>query len=151
DLAEDRRGVADICRVVEGMPLAIELAIGWLKTLPPADIAREIQHNLDILATRSRNLPERHRTLRSVFDHSWRLMGEDECDVFQKVSVFRGGFTREAAEVVAMAPLQTLAGLIDQSMLRLNGAGRYDVHELLRQYGAEQLEVTGQAEMVQRV
>jgi predicted ATPase len=150
DLAEDLSGVVEICRVVEGMPLAIELAVGWLKTLQPTDIAHEIQHNLDILATRSRNLPERHRTLRSVFSHSWRLMGECERDVFQKVSVFRDGFSREAAEVIAGASLQTLAGLIDKSLLRLNAAGRYDVHELLRQYGAEQLDAAGQTETVQR-
>lgn len=150
DLAEDRKGVVDICRLVEGMPLAIELAVGWLKTLRPADIAHEIQHNLDILATRSRNLPERHRTLRSVFSHSWRLMGEDKRDTFLKLSVFRGGFTREAAEIVAGASLETLAGLIDQSLVRLNAAGRYDVHELLRQYGAEQLDAANQTEPVQR-
>ncbi|HLZ63590.1 MAG TPA: LuxR C-terminal-related transcriptional regulator [Ktedonosporobacter sp.] len=149
-LAEDERGVMEICRLVEGMPLAIELAAGWLKTLRPSDIAREIQHNLDILATRSRNLSERHRTLRSVFSHSWLRMSEDERDVFQKVSIFRGGFTRAAAEVVAGASLQTLAGLIDQSMLRLNAAGRYDLHELLRQYGAEQLAASGQTEALQQ-
>ncbi|HZR44709.1 MAG TPA: LuxR C-terminal-related transcriptional regulator [Ktedonobacteraceae bacterium] len=150
DLAETDQSVVEICRLVEGMPLAIELATSWLKTLQPADIAREIQHNLDILATRSRNLSERHRNIRSVFSHSWQLMSEEERNVFQKVSVFRGGFRREAAEVVAGASLQTLAGLIDQSMLRLNVAGRYDVHELLRQYGAEQLDSTGQTETVQR-
>ncbi len=77
-------------------------------------------------------------------------MGEDERDVFQKLSVFRGGFTREAAQVVAGASLQMLARLIDQSLVRLNAAGRYDVHELLRQYGAEQLEAAGQTETVQR-
>ena len=150
DLAEDSGSVVEICRLVEGMPLAIELAVGWLKTLRPADIASEIQHNLDILATRSRNLPERHRNIRSVFSHSWRLMGEGERDVFQKLSVFRGGFTREAAEVVAGASLQTLAGLIDKSLVRLNAAGRYDIHELLRQYGAEQLDAAGQTETAQR-
>jgi predicted ATPase len=149
-LAEDKRGVMEICRLVEEMPLAIELAAGWLKALRPTDIAHDIQHNLDILATRARNLSERHRNMRSVFNHSWLLMSEDERAVFQKVSVFHGGFRREAAEVVAGASLQTLAGLIDQSMLRLNAAGRYDIHELLRQYGAEQLEASGQTEMVRR-
>src|SRR5260370_26767365 len=92
DLAEDETGVVDICRLVEGMPLAIELAAGWLKTLRPSAIAQEIQHNLDILVTRSRNLPERHRNIRSVFSYSWLLMSADERNVFQKVSIFRGGF-----------------------------------------------------------
>jgi predicted ATPase/DNA-binding CsgD family transcriptional regulator len=150
DLAEDSRSVVDICRLVEGMPLAIELAVGWLTTLRPADIAQELQHNLDILATRSRNLPERHRTLRSVFNQSWRLMSAEEREVFQKLSVFRGGFTREAAHAVAGASLQTLARLIDQSLVRLNAAGRYEIHELLRQYGAEQLEAANQLETVQQ-
>lgn len=150
DLDEDSRSVVDICRLVEGMPLAIELAVGWLTTLKPADIAQELQHNLDLLATRSRNLPERHRTLRCVFSQSWQLMEEDERAVFPKLSVFRGGFTREAARVVAGASLQTLARLIDQSLVRLNAAGRYEVHELLRQYGAEQLDAANQTEAVQR-
>lgn len=151
DLAEDHKSVVDICRLVEGMPLAIELAAGWLKTLQPVDIAQEIQHNLNLLATRSRNLPERHRSIRSVFNHSWQLMAEHERDAFQRISIFRGGFTREAAQVVAGASLDTLAGLIDQSMIRLNAAGRYDIHELLRQYGAEQLEGAGQTEAVLQV
>jgi predicted ATPase/DNA-binding CsgD family transcriptional regulator len=150
NLAEDRRSVAEICRLVEGMPLAIELAVGWLKTLGPASIAHEIRHNLDILETRSRNLPERHRNIRLVFSHSWWLMLEAERNVFQKLSVFRGGFTREAAQVVAGASLHTLAGLIDKSLVRLNAAGRYDVHELLRQYGAEQMDAVDQTETVQQ-
>jgi predicted ATPase/DNA-binding CsgD family transcriptional regulator len=150
DLAEDRSSVVDICRLVEGMPLAIELVVGWLTTLRPAAIAQELQQSLDLLATRSRNLPERHRTLRCVFGQSWRLMEEDERAVFQKLSVFRGGFTREAAHVVAGASLHILARLIDQSLVRLNAAGRYEVHELLRQYGAEQLDAAGQTETIQR-
>ncbi len=122
------------------MPLAIELAAGWLKTLQPADIAQEIQRNMDILATRSRNLPERHRSIRSVFNQSWRLIHDEEREVFQRLSVFYGGFTREAAEVVAGASLNTLAGLVDKSLVRLSAAGRYSIHELLRQYGAEHMD-----------
>ncbi|GCE14500.1 LuxR C-terminal-related transcriptional regulator [Tengunoibacter tsumagoiensis] len=150
ELATDKKGVLEICRLVEGMPLAIELAAGWLKTLQPSAIAWEIQHNLDILATRSRNLSERHHNIRLVFSHSWQLLSEDERDVFRKVSIFRGEFSREAAQAITRASLHTLAGLIDQSMLRLNAAGHYDIHELLRQYGAEQLDEIGQTEAVQR-
>jgi predicted ATPase/class 3 adenylate cyclase/DNA-binding CsgD family transcriptional regulator len=150
DLADDEKGVVDICRLVEGTPLAIELAVGWLQTLRPAEIAQDLQRNLDLLATRSRNVPERHRTLRSVFSQSWRLMSEGERDSFRKMSVFRGGFTREAAQIVAGASLETLARLIEQSLLRLNATGRYEVHELLRQYAAEQLVAANQAEAVEQ-
>ncbi|HEX2622901.1 MAG TPA: LuxR C-terminal-related transcriptional regulator [Phototrophicaceae bacterium] len=151
DLTEDGGSVVEICQLVEGLPLAIELAAGWLKTLQPAEIVREIRNNMDILATRSRNLPERHRNIRSVFSHSWQLLLSDEREVFQKLSVFRGGFTREAAEVVAGASLRTLAGLVDKSLVRLNSAGRYDVHDLLRQYGAEHLAEARQSEQTERV
>ncbi|MFO7321034.1 MAG: LuxR C-terminal-related transcriptional regulator [Chloroflexota bacterium] len=149
-LSEDSDGVVEICRLVQGMPLAIELAAGWLNTLQPSEIAREIQRNMDILVTRSRNLPERHRSIRSVFNHSWRLLSDEEREVFQRLSVFRGGFTREAAQVVAGASLHTLAALVDKSLLHLSAAGRYDVHELLRQYGAEQLDAAGNTQAVRR-
>jgi predicted ATPase/DNA-binding CsgD family transcriptional regulator len=147
-LESDQASVVNICRLVEGMPLAIELAVGWLKTLQPADIVDEIQRNTDILATRSRNFTERHRSIRGVFNHSWRLLYEDEQQVFQKLSVFRGGFTREAAESITGASLNILAGLVDKSLLRLTPGGRYDIHELLRQYGEEQLIASGQAERI---
>lgn len=150
DLARDAQHVVEICRLVGGMPLAIELAVGWLKTLQAADIVREIKHNMDILATRARNLPERHRSIRSVFDHSWQLMREEERQVFQKLSIFRGGFTRSAANVVAGASLSILASLVDKSLISLNEVGRYSVHELLRQYGAEQMEAAQQTAAVKQ-
>jgi predicted ATPase/DNA-binding CsgD family transcriptional regulator len=144
DLAKDGSSIIEICRLVEGMPLAIELAVGWLKTLQVSDVAQEIRKNIDILATRSRNLPERHRNIRSVFHHSWNLLSENEREVFRKLSLFSGGFRREAAEAIAGASLHTLAALLDKSFLRLNTAGRYELHELLRQYGEEQLEAAGE-------
>ncbi|WP_165422812.1 LuxR C-terminal-related transcriptional regulator [Ktedonosporobacter rubrisoli] len=149
-LSEDKMGVVEICRLVEGMPLAIELAVGWLKTLRPSDIAREINGNLDLLETRSRNLPERHRSMCFVFDHSWQLMQAKDREVFQKISIFRGGFTREAAEAVAGTSLTILARLIDQSLIRREASGRYVIHELLRQYGAQRLAAAGQIEAVQQ-
>jgi predicted ATPase/DNA-binding CsgD family transcriptional regulator len=148
-LADHSASVVEICRLVDGMPLAIELAAGWLKTLQPEGIAQEIRRSMDILATRSRNLPERHRSIRSVFTQSWELLSGEERDVFQKLSVFRGGFTREAAGVVAGASLHTLAGLVDKSLVRLNPVGRYEIHELLRQYGAEQMDAAGQTPAVE--
>lgn len=139
----DLPSVAELCRLVEGMPLAIELAVGWLKALSPADIAAEVRSNLDILASRSRNLPERHSSIRAVFEHSWRLLPQAEREAFLRLSCFRAGFTREAAAAVAGASLHQLAALVDKSMVYRSASGRYHVHELLRQYGTEQLAAAG--------
>ena len=135
--------VADICRAVDGTPLALELAASWVHAMPCETIAGEIQHNIDILVARQRDLPDRHQSMRAVFDHSWRLLSEDERAAFSTLSVFRGGFTAEAAIQVAGVSLHTLASLIDKSLVQLNGDGRYDLHELLRQYGEKELETTG--------
>ncbi|MBK8025071.1 MAG: hypothetical protein IPK19_27610 [Chloroflexi bacterium] len=140
--------VVEICRAVDGIPLALELAASWVHILPVETIAAEIRRNLDILASRHRDLPARHQSMRAVFDHSWKLLGEDERAVFRALSVFRGGFTAEAAWLVAGASLHTLASLVDKSLLKLNADGRYDLHELLRQYGEEDLEVSGVASSV---
>src|SRR5262249_42139823 len=131
----------------EGMPLGIELGAAWLKTLSCDRIADEIQHSLDFLATPLRNIPERHRSIRAVFDHSWGLLMPDEQAAFRRLSVFRGGFTSEAATAISNVSLNGLAALVDKSLIRATGNGRYDIHELLRQYGAEKLAAAGETEM----
>ena len=131
--------VAQICRLVGGMPLAIELAAAWVPVLPCAEIAREIERGLDFLATSLRDVPERHRSMRAVFDHSWTLLTEDQRDVFSKLSVFRGGFQRAAAQEVAGASLSTLSALLGKSFIYQLPSGRCEVHELLRQYAADRL------------
>ena len=140
--------VIRICQQVDGMPLAIELAASWLKTLTPAAIADEISRSVDILTTRSRDVSERHRSIRAVFNHSWALLTAEECDVFRKLSIFQGHFTREAAQAVAGASLHHLASLVDKSLVVLHNDGRYSLHELLRQYGKEELHAAEQAEPV---
>ncbi|MFL5806666.1 MAG: tetratricopeptide repeat protein [Roseiflexaceae bacterium] len=137
---EDRACVAHICRLVEGMPLAIELAAAWVRVLPCAEIAAEIERTLDFLAASARDIPARHRSLRAVFDHSWNLLSAEERAAFSTLAVFRGGFRREAAEWVAGATLHQLTALADKSLLRRSKAGRYDMHELVRQYAAAHLE-----------
>lgn len=131
--------VVRICQLVEGMPLAIELAAAWVKTMPCQVIAEEIQRNLDFLATRLRNVPERQRSMRVVFEQSWQLLTPPERKAFMRLSVFRGGFWREAAERVAGASLAILSALVDKSLLRPEPDGRYHVHELLRQCASEEL------------
>ncbi|HMQ30947.1 MAG TPA: BTAD domain-containing putative transcriptional regulator [Chloroflexaceae bacterium] len=139
-LAETGGAVARICRLVEGMPLAIELAAAWSSALDCGMIAAEIERSLAFLVARQRNLPERHRSMRAVFDSSWALLAPEERSVFMALAVFRGGFSGEAAARVAGASPAILAALSDKSLLRLERGGRYQVHELLRQYAEERLE-----------
>jgi predicted ATPase/DNA-binding CsgD family transcriptional regulator len=141
-----RDAVIHICQLVDGLPLALELAASWVRAMSSETIADEIRHNIDFLTTNQRDMPERHRSMRAVFDHSWHLLSEDERTAFRSLSVFRSGFTAEAAKQVVGASLQTLTSLIDKSLVRLGSNGRYDLHELLRQYASEQLEVAGQSE-----
>jgi predicted ATPase/class 3 adenylate cyclase len=131
--------IARVCRLVEGLPLGIELAATWVPTLSCQEIAQQIERNIDFLAVSIRDLPERHRSIRAVFDHSWKLLTREERQVLQRLSVFRGGFTREAAEQVAGASLPLLSLLVSKSLLRRLAAGRYDLHELLRQYAGARL------------
>ncbi len=135
--------IVQICRLVEGMPLGIELAAAWVRVLSCAEIAQEIQRNLDFLTTAARDVPERHRSLQATMEHSWNLLSFDERGVLSRLSVFRGSFHREAAEQVAGATLSLLSALVDKSLLQRLDAGRYDLHELIRQYTQEQLMKAG--------
>jgi tetratricopeptide (TPR) repeat protein len=109
--------------------------------LPIAEIAAEIGKSADFLETEMGDIPDRQRSIRAVFDYSWALLSAEERDTFMALSVFRGGFSREAAESVAGASLRGLASLVSKSLLTANpDTGRYEVHELLRQYAAVELE-----------
>jgi predicted ATPase/transcriptional regulator with XRE-family HTH domain len=134
---EDYPAIVYICQLVDGMPLGIELAAAWVRTLSCDEIAHEIEHGLDFLAVSARDIPTRHRSMRAVFDHSWKLLTEEEQQVLARLSVFRGGFRREAAEQVAEATLAVLSSLVTKSLIRRSGTGRYDLHDLIRQFAAE--------------
>jgi predicted ATPase/DNA-binding NarL/FixJ family response regulator/Tfp pilus assembly protein PilF len=134
--------VARICRLVDGNPLALELAAAWTKTLRCNVIADQIQTNLDFLASRARDAPVRHRSMRAVFDQAWQRLTDQEREVFKRLSVFRGGFRREAAERVAGASLVALTSLVEKSLLRWELDGRCQLHELLRQYAGEKLDAS---------
>ena len=95
-------------------------------------------------------MPERHRSLRSLFDQSWRLLSPLEQGVLRRVSVFRGGWTLDEAVQVAGATLPILVGLVDKSLVRTNGQGRFDLHELVRQYAAEQLGASGEVDLIRQ-
>jgi predicted ATPase/class 3 adenylate cyclase len=136
---EERPHVERVCRLVNGMPLGIELAAAWASTLPCSEIADEIERNLGFLETTMQDIPERHRSLRAAFDHSWRLLSDDERRMFSRLAVFRGSFARDAAAAVAGAGLSELHGLVNKSLVRRAGLGRFELHELLRQYAGERL------------
>ncbi|MBC8171001.1 MAG: protein kinase [Anaerolineae bacterium] len=139
--AESLHYVARICRLVFGMPLGIVLAAAWVEMLPLAEIAEEIAKSLDFLETEMRDVPDRHRSIRAVFDYSWNLMTESERDSFMKLSVFHGGFTRQGAQEVTGTSLRSLTSLVNKSLLRRDpDTGRYTMHVLLHQYAAEKFD-----------
>ncbi len=135
-----------ICQLVQGIPLAIELAATWVRVLSCKEIAQEIEHiyitpnNLDFLATSLQDVPKRHQSLRLVFEHSWNLLSNDEQQVFKQLSVFRGGCSREAIEAITGASLFLVSALVDKSLLTRSTPNRYEMHEVLRQYAVEKLQ-----------
>jgi predicted ATPase/transcriptional regulator with XRE-family HTH domain len=133
-LPDDYPAILRICHLVDGTPLGLELAAAWVRTLSCAEIAEEVERGLDFLKISARDLPERHRSMRAVFDHSWKLLSQEEQSVLSRLSVFHGRFSLEAAQQIAGATVLTLSNLVTKSLLRRSGKKRYDLHELLRQY-----------------
>ncbi len=148
DLATEHVAVAQICRLVDGVPLAIELAAAWLKVLSCRQIAEEIAQNLDILTTRHQNIPSRHRSMRAVLEQSWQLLADEAQQVLMRLAVFQSGFTQAAGAEVAGASLLTLAILTEKALVRTildsSAHHRYQLHTLLRQFVTEKLGLLGQ-------
>jgi tetratricopeptide (TPR) repeat protein len=129
------------------LPLGLELAASWVDILSLAGIAAEIQKSLDFLETDVRNVPQRQRSIRAVFDASWQRLNAAEQKIFPQLSVFRGGFTRRAVQEITGASLRLLGTLASKSLLQYDkDRDRYQIHELLRQYGAEKLAASSQKE-----
>ena len=118
--------------------------------LTPAEIAAEIEAGLDFLAADLADLPLRQRSMQAVFAGSWQGLSPAEQAVLSRLSVFRGGFTREAAESVAGANLRILLTLLNKSLLHRTAGGRYNIHELLRQFAARRLYEAGESEQTCR-
>jgi DNA-binding SARP family transcriptional activator len=137
---QDRAMLARICQVVDGMPLALELAAAWTRALAPEEILAEIEQGIDFLSTTQRDAAPRHRSMRAVFAASWEMLATQEQRVFAAAAVFRGGFDARAAQTVAGATPALLASLADKSFLRRDAEGRYRRHPLLLQFAGEQLQ-----------
>lgn len=136
---ENLSEVVRICSLVQGMPLGIELAAGWLNLLQPGEIRAEIERNLDFLEADWSDKPERHVSLRAVFDSSWRLLSKAEQQALVQLTIFRGGFTRQAAEQVTGLSLRTLMSLTNKSWLQNVASNRYSIHDLLHRYALNEL------------
>ncbi|MCI0581052.1 MAG: tetratricopeptide repeat protein [Chloroflexi bacterium] len=141
--------VGRICRLVNGLPLAIELATTWLRGLTCAELAEEIGRGLELFTSPLRNALERHRSMRVVFEHSWELLSAQEQRILAELSVFRGGFNREAARAVVGASVLDLTTLVAKSLLAHHGQMPYEMHELLRQFATEKLSLTDRASLAQ--
>ena len=129
--------VSKICKLLDGFPLGIELAAALTSYIPTREILNQLQTNLAILDSTLQNVPARHRNLHIVFESSLNLLSEQEYTAFQNLTVFRGGFTLDAAQQVADINPQVLAGLVHKSLLRKDASNRYEIHTLLAQYSTE--------------
>lgn len=138
-LEEELAALQQMVQRVDGMPLALILAAAWLELLRPAEIAGEIEGSLDFLEADYRDLPGRQRSMRAVFETTWARLSEREQTLFAALSVFPGGFTLAAARAVSGATLRELLALVHRSLLVRGEEGRFGLHELLRQFAAEQL------------
>ncbi|MBN1551217.1 tetratricopeptide repeat protein, partial [bacterium] len=126
-----------ICMLVDGMPLGIELAAAWSRFLSWSEIAVEIERNMDFLTTEDRDIPLTHKSLRTVFETSWKMLPEKEKNYLSCLAVFEGGFTRDAAQQVTGTSLKELSALIDKSILHRVGNERYFILNVLHQYVRE--------------
>ena len=138
-LSAEMPHVLRICALVEGLPLGIELAAAWVRTIPCADIAAAIEAEAAALVSPHRNRPHRHRNLEAVVACSWNMLRDEQREALAGLGVFVGGFTREAAEHIAEAPLRTLSALSDKALVRRRAEGRYDLHEIVRQFALARL------------
>ena len=136
---DDLAAITEICQMVNGMPLAIELATAWVRTLSCQEIAKEINKSVDFLNTSMRDIPARHRSLRAVFEHSWNLLSEEGRRTFRKLSVFRCGFTADAALQIAKTSPILLASFVDRSLLRRISHDRFEIMETIRHFAIQKL------------
>lgn len=137
-----------ICQLVGGMPLGIELAASWLKSLSCNRLADEIQASADILMTKMRDIPDRHRSIRAVFNYAWTGLSEEEKMTFARLSVFQTAPTLHAIQAVTGANLLTISDLVDKALLAQSDDNRYQFHELLRQYAREKLIESGEQDRI---
>ncbi len=136
--------ILEICQLTGGMPLALEIAAAWMRAYDPAEIARRIHDSLDFLTSPYRDAPARQRSIRAVFTSTWNQLSGDQQSALAGLSAFQGAFMVQAALFVTQATVLDLAVLVEKSLLRRAGEGRYLLHELVRAFAVEKLAESGQ-------
>lgn len=136
---DSKPAVAKICNLLQGSPLALELASVWIRLMTPKEIAEELSRNLDILESDYPDLPQRHRSLEAVFEHSWELLSQGEQQTLQRLAIFEGGFSKDAAVNITNVSLRSMFSLANKSLLKRNEAGRYSSHLVVEQYSRRRL------------
>lgn len=139
DEREVETAVYKLCQLVDGLPLALELAAAWTSTMAISSIAAETERGIAFLTTNMRDLPARHRSIQAVFDASWQMLAEAERKVMYQLAYFQGGFAAEAVADIIGASVKQLKELVNKSLIRDLGNDRYDMHQLIRQFAAEKL------------
>ena len=142
--------VSEICRRLDGLPLAIELAAARVALLQPDDLLARLEQRLPLLANRSRDAPDRQRTVRATIAWSYNLLDSDEQQVFARASVFAESFSLEAAESVCGTSLDTLESLVEKSLVRRWDSGRLGLLDTIREYAVERLDESNEADDVRR-
>jgi predicted ATPase len=137
---DDLQPMTRICRLVQGMPLGIVLAAGWVELLSLAEIAEELGRGIDILKTDIRDVPMRQRSMRIVLDTTWEQLNLREREVLKRLSVFRDGCSQKAIRQVTGATFMELKSMTGKSLINSDQDGRLEMHRLLRQYAAEKLD-----------
>ena len=154
---ENATTVAAICRRLDGLPLAIELAAAWIDVLPPAALLGRLEQRLLLLSGGRRDLPARQRALRDAIDWSYALLTPEAQSLFRRLAVFVGGFTVKAAEAVgecdSIRVLQGLAELVNQSLVQRvegsEGEPRFGMLETIREFGLAEVVSSGEEPRVQ--
>ena len=145
------RSIEELCRLVGGAPLAIELAAVWVRRSSPTEILGDLRASFDALVTPARNASPRHRSLRASFEVSWALLEPAERAALQRVGAFRGGFDADAARRVADVSADMLERLRAHSLLERDAAGRYGMHPLIAEFVRETLEESPDVEELLRI
>jgi predicted ATPase len=141
--------VPEICRRIDSLPLAIELAAARIRVLTPQTLLARLEQRLPLLTSRARDAPERQQTLRATIEWSYELLDDQEKTLFARLAVFSGGFDPEAAEAIGDAELDALEGLVEKSLVRDADDGRFFLLETIREFAADQLKRSGETLQVE--